>query len=108
MSCVFCDIIAGRLPADVVYETEEVLVFRDINPCATHHLLVVPKEHVETVMDVQTPDLWPALMAAVQQVAEREGFRAFRLEVNSGAEAGQTVPHLHVHLLSGEYFDHPL
>lgn len=108
MSCVFCDIISRQAPARVVHETDQVIVFCDLHPCATHHYLVVPKQHVTGLMDLSAESgLWYALMAAVQQVVRQQNLKGFRLVVNDGPSAGQTVPHLHIHLLSGRYKDKP-
>ncbi len=105
--CIFCQIIAGRQPADKVYETETVLAFRDIRPLAPTHILVVPKKHIPRVADLSAEDapLMGDLLLAVRAVAEQEGVaHAFRLFVTNGAEAGQTVFHLHIHLLGGRPF----
>lgn len=102
--CVFCQIIAGQKPATIVYQTETVLAFRDIAPQAPTHILIVPKKHIVNITDLRTEDapLMGDLMLAAQAVAQQEGVNdGFRLVINSGRPAGQSVFHLHVHLLAG-------
>ncbi len=105
MSCVFCKIIAGEIPCTKVMETEEVLAFRDINPVAPVHVLVVPKKHVGSLqlLDAESLPLVGTLHEAIQAVAINEGVArtGYRVICNSGPDAGQTVPHLHYHLIGG-------
>lgn len=103
--CIFCKIVAGQIPAQKVYEDEQVLAFEDIHPMAPIHVIVIPKRHVATLMDVgpaEAPDL-QALLAAAQEVARIKGIdqRGFRVVINCNAEGGQVVFHLHMHLLGG-------
>lgn len=103
-NCIFCQIIAGTQPAAVVYETPTVLAFRDIHPQAPTHILIVPRKHIARVADVTAEDagLMGDLLLAARAVAQQEGVAdAFRLLITNGAGAGQTVFHLHVHLLAG-------
>ena len=104
-SCLFCEIVARRSPADVEYEDDEVLAFRDIYPKAPVHLLIVPKRHVESVQTLEPEDgpLVGRLLLAARRVGEAKGFaeRGYRLGINCGPEGGQQVPHLHVHFLAG-------
>jgi histidine triad (HIT) family protein len=103
--CLFCRIVAGEIPATVVHETDTTLAFRDIDPKAPVHVLVIPKEHHTDVVALALAD--PAvsadLLAAAAAVAEAEGLRAggFRLIFNNGAYAGQEVFHAHGHVLGG-------
>lgn len=100
--CPFCAIVRGELPAKVEYEDEHCIVFRDANPQAPVHLLAVPKVHVESVDAVSDPALWSDLMAAVQAVVRKLSLvGGYRLVINCGRPAGQTVPHLHIHILAG-------
>lgn len=105
MDCLFCGIVAGRIPAAVVFEDDSVLAFRDINPQAPVHFLVVPRTHRATPGDLTEAD--EALMGRVirlaAQVAAQEGVAesGYRLVMNAGPDANQTVPHLHVHVLGG-------
>ncbi len=107
-SCPFCAIVQKRLPAEIVYEDESALAFRDIRPQAPVHVLIVPKEHAASVDDVQDPALWSRLMPAVKATAAKLGVSGgYRLVVNCGESAGQTVPHLHIHLLAGRGLQWP-
>lgn len=101
--CVFCRIIKGELPSTKVYEDEDYLVFRDINPAAPTHLLVIPKQHVARLSECGDSErtLLANLMLTAGKAAKAEGLDSFRLIINDGAEAGQTVFHLHAHILGG-------
>jgi len=103
--CIFCKIAAGEIPADVIYENEDVLVFRDLNPQAPTHVLVIPRRHVSTLNDLQPQDaeLMGKMTLAAKAVAEQEGIaeEGYRTVVNCNAGAGQTVFHIHLHLLGG-------
>ena len=114
--CLFCRMVAGEIPADVVLETDRVLAFRDINPKAPTHVLVVPKQHYVTVGALAQAD--PALLGEVfsgaDAVARKEGLvtadadePGYRLVTNTGPQAGQTVFHVHVHLLGGRRLTWP-
>ena len=107
-SCPFCAIARKKLSAEIVYEDEHALAFRDIRPQAPVHVLIVPKEHAASVDDVQDPALWSRLMPAVRATAAKLGVSGgYRLVVNCGESAGQTVPHLHIHLLAGRGLQWP-
>ena len=105
MDCVFCAIVARDLPADVVGETEGALAFRDINPAAPVHVLLVPKEHIASSaaeLRIEHGDTLGELFELGAHVAEEEGLGGtYRLVTNSGSRAGQSVFHLHFHLLGG-------
>jgi histidine triad (HIT) family protein len=103
-NCIFCMIVAGTIPSTKVYEDGYFLAFRDNKPAAPTHVLVVPKRHIPGILEgVALPGLLEGLMAAAVKVARQEGLEAggFRLVVNSGEDGGQSVPHLHVHVLGG-------
>jgi histidine triad (HIT) family protein len=111
MGCLFCDIVAKKIPSDIVYENEHVIAFRDIRPVAPTHVLVVPKEHVAAIHDL-VPDHVGTIgqvMLGARQVAEQLGLveNGFRLVVNDGEAAGQTVHHIHVHVLGGRALGWP-
>ena len=102
--CLFCRVVRGEVPAQVVHETERTLAFRDIAPAAPTHVLVVPREHHADMAALAAAD--PALagevLAAATRVAQQEGLSGgYRLVANTGADAGQSVHHLHVHVLGG-------
>ena len=107
--CLFCEIAAGRIPAEKVFEDENILVIRDISPQAPVHLLILPKEHVESASRVLKPEMWSKVMDCAVQTAALLGLNSegYRLIVNCGSQAGQTIPHLHVHLLAGRSFRWP-
>ena len=104
-NCLFCRIVSREIPADIVHETENTLAFRDIAPQAPVHVLVIPKEHVESLATI--PDdskaLLGQLMAAVRDIAHIEGLKdsGFRTVLNTGPDGGQEVMHLHAHILGG-------
>ena len=105
MDCIFCQIIAGKVPGEIIYQDGEVAAFRDINPQAPLHLLIIPKRHITSLADLseeETP-LAGHMIEVANQLAKREGVAesGYRLVINSGAEGGQLVPHLHLHLLGG-------
>lgn len=103
--CIFCKIAAGEIPCRKVYEDERVLAFEDIHPMAPIHVIIIPKGHVATLMDVGTDRMadLQAMMAAAQEVARLKGVdqRGFRVVINCNPEGGQVVFHLHMHLLGG-------
>ena len=100
---LFARILRGEIPNDTVYENEHVLAFRDIDPQAPVHILVIPKHPVPCLADARDPAVLGQLMIAVGEIARQEGFAAdgFRVVVNNGARANQAVFHLHVHVLAG-------
>jgi histidine triad (HIT) family protein len=101
--CVFCRIAKGEIPSTKVYENESFLAFRDIHPAAPVHLLVIPKKHIARLSEAVPADaeILGGLLLAVGTVARREKLDHYRLIINDGAGAGQTVFHLHAHILSG-------
>lgn len=103
MGCVFCRIVAGELPAQRVLETEHALAFRDLHPQAPTHLLVIPKEHVDAVADLgdAQAELAGRLLLACRDAARQVGLDSYRVVTNTGADAGQSVFHLHLHVLGG-------
>lgn len=105
-SDIFCQIVAGEIPSQKVYETENVLAFRDINPKAPVHVLIIPKKHIESVNDVAEADevILGEMILAAKEVAKQEGIseKGYRLIANTGRDGGQLVPHLHFHLLGGK------
>ena len=100
--CIFCKIVAGEIEADRVYEDDHTIAFVDLNPQAPTHLLVIPKQHFADVPAVsQDAQVSAALLAGIRAVAEQEGLAAFRTVLNTGAEVGQSVFHVHAHVLAG-------
>ncbi len=109
--CLFCKILAGDVPAELVYESNEAIAFRDINPKAPSHVLIIPRQHIETINDLGPGDaaLVGKLFLVAQQVAKDEGIaeNGYRVVMNCNADAGQTVFHLHLHMLGGRQLDWP-
>jgi histidine triad (HIT) family protein len=105
MDCVFCRIVAGEIPADIVYQDKELLAFRDINPQAPTHILIIPKAHVESLNNITAKHqaLMGRIILLARDLAEKEGIsdKGYRLSVSTGADGGQLVPHVHFHLLGG-------
>ena len=103
--CIFCKIANGEIPTDTVYENELVRAFRDADPQAPTHVLVVPKRHVQSASQLKKEDgdLMLAMLAAIHALVKSEGIEeaGYRLVANTGEQGGQSVPHLHVHVLGG-------
>ena len=105
MDCIFCKIAAGTVPGDILYQDEEIIAFRDIQPQAPNHVLIIPREHITSL--AQLPEAKSALIGRMANLANRlaktEGIaeRGYRVVINCGPEGGQVVPHLHMHLLGG-------
>ena len=103
--CLFCKIIDGQIPSTKVYEDESVLAFKDINPAAPIHILVIPKKHIESLAQLNSEDkdvIWH-IHEVINIVAEEQGFKdnGYRVIVNCGKDSGQEVMHLHYHILAG-------
>ncbi len=105
IDCIFCKIIAGEIPSNIIYKDKDVVVFPDINPAAPVHLLVVPVKHIASLTAMTDADalLVGKMVAAANKVARQQGLsaRGYRLTINYGADGGQLVQHLHIHLLGG-------
>ena len=106
MECIFCQIVAGKVPSEILYQDEKVIAFRDINPQAPIHLIVIPKNHIPSLIhlsEAQLPIIGRMVNAA-NELAKKEGISesGYRLVINCGKEGGQLVPHLHMHLLGGK------
>jgi len=103
--CLFCKIVKGEIPSQKVFENETVLAFRDINPQAPIHILIIPKRHLESILEINEQDtpLFASIFAAIKQIVAKEGIaeRGFRIALNNGPEGGQLIKHLHFHLLGG-------
>ncbi len=108
-SCIFCQIVRGDLNSDIVQEDDQAVAFRDVNPQAPTHILVIPKDHISSLSEApeEKGELLGHLLLMARQIARAQQLDAYRVVINDGAEAGQTVFHLHVHLLAGRMFDWP-
>lgn len=109
--CVFCQIVRRESPAHIVYEDDSTIAFKDINPQAPVHILVIPKRHIRTLLDIQSGDepLLGHLFSVANAVAREYGIaqRGFRLVMNCGLESGQSVWHIHLHVLGGRKMGWP-
>jgi histidine triad (HIT) family protein len=106
--CIFCKIVAGDIPAAKVYEDEHAIAFRDTNPQAPFHVLVVPREHFTDLADIgRDPATAGAYVASIRAMTQQQGVRSFRTVFNTGAEAHQTVFHVHAHVLAGRSMTWP-
>lgn len=102
MDCIFCKIAAGEIPSDTVFEDEAVLAFRDVQPQAPSHVLVIPREHVPSLWELTDESLAGRLLAVAAEVARLEGLEGgWRLIANTRADGGQEVEHLHLHVIGG-------
>ena len=103
MDCLFCKIVAGDIPSSKVYEDEQILAFRDIAPAAPVHVLFIPKAHIAGVREITAENaaVVAHIFSVIPQVAQELGITDYRVVSNNGADAGQTVHHLHFHLLGG-------
>ncbi len=102
MDCLFCKIINKDLPADIVFENENVLAFKDIHPKANIHILIIPKEHIDSINSENSENVVGGLILAAKNIIKRDNINGYKLLFNVGREGGQMVDHLHMHLLSGD------
>lgn len=103
--CIFCKIIKREIPSSIVYEDNEIIAFRDVNPQAPIHILVIPKKHISSLVDLKEEDeiVVGKIYTVINKIAEQEGIdkKGFRVIVNCGEDGGQEVKHLHFHILGG-------
>ena len=112
MECIFCKIVGKEIPSDIIYEDEEILCFRDLSPQAPVHVLIIPKEHIASLDDVERSvshkELMGHLMTKVPEIAKKLGLeKGYRLVCNQGKDGQQTVGHLHFHLLGARQMEWP-
>ena len=104
--CIFCKIIKKEIPSSIVYEDDNILAFRDINPAAPVHILVIPKKHISSLVDLKQEDelVIGKVYTVINKIAKEEGIaeKGFRVVVNCGEDGGQEVKHLHFHILGGK------
>ncbi|HSF79781.1 MAG TPA: histidine triad nucleotide-binding protein [Anaerolineales bacterium] len=112
LDCIFCKIIAGRLPGQIVYHDDFVTAFRDIHPVAPTHILIVPNRHISSTNDLTPEDdsFIGHMLTVVPQIARQEGIQdtGYRLIVNTGPHANQVIFHLHLHLIGGQRLRYPM
>jgi histidine triad (HIT) family protein len=105
MDCIFCKIAAGEIPSDFVYKDDEILAFRDIQPIAPTHILIIPKKHITSLVELGDADLplTAKMVKVANELARKEGIaeKGYRLVINTGKEGTQIVQHLHLHLIGG-------
>ena len=101
--CIFCKIVKGEIPSTKVYEDDEVLAFNDINPIAPIHILVIPKKHFNSFMEIDDDELMIHINNVIRKIAQEKGLdeKGFRIVTNIGEDGGQAVKHLHFHILGG-------
>ncbi len=111
MTCIFCEIINKNIPSEIVFEDDEIMAFRDVDPQAPVHILIIPKRHISGLTAAKESDgeLMGKICLAAAEIAKREAinFSGYRLVVNTGSDAGQAVDHLHFHLLGGRTLGWP-
>lgn len=111
MTCIFCEIVKKNIPANIVYESDDILAFEDISPQAPTHILIIPKKHVANILEIESNDgkLLENLLEAIRELVSKLNLkdRGFRVVTNTGDEGGQTVHHLHFHLLGGRPLSWP-
>ncbi|MFC2068893.1 histidine triad nucleotide-binding protein [Chloroflexota bacterium] len=105
MDCIFCDIITGTMPSNTVYQNDDIIAFRDINPQSPIHIIIIPKRHVSSLVELTDADssLMGHMIIVANQLAKKEGVAnsGYRLVINCRKQGGQLVPHIHLHLLGG-------
>jgi len=109
MDCLFCKIVNGDIPATLIKKTELITAFNDITPQAPTHILIIPNKHFKNISEVSMtdPNLTAELFKAASEIASEFGLESYRLNINTGADAGQSVFHAHLHLLAGRAFAWP-
>lgn len=105
--CIFCKIASGGVNTPLLFESEDVVAFKDINPQAPVHVLVIPRVHYDSIKSIDNEVLTGKLFSAAKMVAEKLGISDYRLVINTGPKAGQSVFHLHLHVLGGRFFNWP-
>jgi histidine triad (HIT) family protein len=103
MNCIFCKIVKKEMPADLLFESDAVLAFKDIRPSAPVHILVVPKKHIQSIAHLESNhnEIISKLIFTAKELAEKAGLKGYKLVFNVGREGGQVIDHLHLHLLGG-------
>lgn len=107
--CIFCEIVKGELPSDKLYEDNEIIAINDINPVAPVHVLIIPKVHYNSVLEIKDTAIVGRMTKVAVDLAEKLGIEStgFRLAINTGKDAGQSVEHVHMHLLGGKELPWP-
>ncbi len=105
MACIFCQIVSGEIESEILYRDDEVVAFRDIDPRAPTHVLIMPRKHVSSLAEVEDEALIGRMVKVAKELAQQEGIaeRGYRLVINCGRDGGQVITHLHMHLLGGRH-----
>jgi histidine triad (HIT) family protein len=107
VDCIFCKIANKEIVTDLLYEDKYIVAFKDIEPVAPEHILVIPKTHYATIEDVDNFDILSHIFSKVPQIAKNRGLKDYRIVINKGENAGQTVFHLHIHIVGGRRLQWP-
>jgi len=108
MDCIFCKIVSGEIPSKVVYEDEHVLAFNDIEPQAPIHIVVIPKKHFANILELNDSNILNAIFDSIRKIVDEQKIeKGFRIVCNTGTDGGQTVDHLHFHILAGRNLQWP-
>jgi histidine triad (HIT) family protein len=105
--CIFCKIVNGEILTKIIYEDDDIIAFEDIAPVAPKHILIIPKEHYATMEDVKDKGIFSHIFSKIPQIASDNGLDDYRIVINKGEKAGQTVFHLHVHIIGGRDLQWP-
>ena len=107
--CIFCKIASGEIPAQIVYKDDEFVAFRDINPQAPVHILIIPRKHIPKLYDTNDEKLLGKMLVLANEIAKKEGISedGYRIVINTNRNAGQSIDHLHLHLLGGRIMNWP-
>ncbi|EFM39003.1 scavenger mRNA decapping enzyme [Peptostreptococcaceae bacterium AS15] len=108
MDCIFCKIVNGEIPSKIVYEDDNVLAFNDIDPQAPVHIVVIPKKHFANILELNDSTILNAIFDSIRKIADEQKMeKGFRIVCNTGSDGGQTVDHLHFHILAGRNLQWP-
>ncbi len=105
--CIFCKIANKEIPTELIYEDEKIAAFNDLNPQAPVHFLVIPKKHYDSLNSIESKEAFGDLFSVIPKITEKLGIKEYRTVVNTGKSAGQTVFHVHVHVMAGREFGWP-
>ncbi len=105
--CIFCKIAKKEIPSNFIYEDENVAAFNDLNPQAPVHFLIIPKKHYDSLNEINSKEGFADIFSAIPKICKKLGIKEYRTIVNTGSSAGQTVFHIHVHVMAGREFSWP-
>ena len=105
--CIFCKIVNKEIPSNFIFENDKVIAFNDLNPQAPVHFLVIPKKHYSSLNDIDSKEAFADIFSAIPEITKKLEIKEYRTVINTGESAGQTVFHIHVHVMAGRKFDWP-